>query len=224
MADNTERKEIRTLKVSELRADKSGDSDAPKLKGYAATFDDETEIFDFWYGEYNEVIRKGAFERAIEEKQDVRALLNHDANYVFGRTTSGTLNLKEDDHGLAVEIDPPDAQWAEDIMVSVERGDIDQMSFGFYIKEEVIHKNDEGEITLREVLDVDLFDVSVVTYPAYPTTEVGLRSLTKDFYQPPTVRDDDPATEHPPVEEDAVTADHPAEALLHLIDIERLRD
>jgi hypothetical protein len=215
------RKEIR---FGQLRAESRGDSDKVMLRGYAAVFDEETEIFDFFYGEYNEVIRKGAFKRAISEKQDVRALKNHDENYVLGRTESGTLGLKEDDKGLAVEIDPPDAVWADDLLASVERGDIDQMSFGFIVKEEITHKNDDGEITLREIIDVDLFDVSVVTYPAYPQTEIGLRSITRAFYQPPKSEEIEPSGEHQPTEDDEVTTSHQAAALLRRIEIERLRD
>lgn len=224
MSNKDARKEIRTLNICELRADKPEDGGPAKLRGYASVFDEETDIFDFFYGEYKEVIRKGAFSRAIKEKQDVRALLNHDENYVFGRTKSGTLTLEEDDHGLAVIIDPPDAQWARDVLASVDRGDIDQMSFGFILKEERVEKNEKGEIALREVLDLDLFDVSVVTYPAYPTTSVGLRSVTKSYYQPSKSEEIEPTVEHQPTEDTEVTSSHQAEALLRYVEIEKLRN
>jgi hypothetical protein len=83
--------------------------------------------------------------------------------------------MSEDDHGLKIEIDPPDAQWARDLMTSIERGDVDQMSFGFRTITDSWQLVDGEDI--RTLIEVKLFDVSPVTFPAYPDTEVGLRSL-----------------------------------------------
>jgi uncharacterized protein len=156
-------KEFRRLNV-ELRAD--GD-EKPKIVGHAAVFDTPAEIWGF-----EEIIRKGAFTEAIK-KDDVRALWNHDPNYVLGRTKSGTLKLEEDDIGLKIENDPPETQWAKDLMVSMQRGDVDQMSFGFIVDEEKWSKRD-GEPDLREILKARLFDVSPVTFPAYEETDVSV--------------------------------------------------
>ena len=156
-------KEFRKLNV-ELRAD--GD-EKPKIVGHAAVFDTPAEIWGF-----EEVIRKGAFTDAIK-KDDVRALWNHDPNFVLGRTKSGTLKLEEDDIGLKIENDPPETQWAKDLMVSMQRGDVDQMSFGFIVDEEKWSKRD-GEPDLREILKARLFDVSPVTFPAYEETDVSV--------------------------------------------------
>ena len=158
----------------ELRA---GDDDGTlTIVGYAAKFDRESQDL----GGFVEVIRSGAFRRAVQE-DDVRALLNHDPNFVLGRTKSRTLRLSEDATGLRIEIDVPDAQWARDLYRSIERGDIDQMSFAFsVVKDAWTRREDETPDTLRELLEVRLHDVSPVTYPAYEDTEVGVRSVIEN--------------------------------------------
>lgn len=148
------------------------DADKPKIVGHAAVFNTETPIGSW----FREKVAPGAFARAIKE-DDVRALFNHDPNFVLGRNKAGTLRLAEDDVGLAVEIDPPDTQVARDLMTSMERGDISQMSFGFYVRKQEWLEDDKGNV-LRTLVEVELFDVSPVTYPAYPTTDVAVRSLT----------------------------------------------
>jgi HK97 family phage prohead protease len=114
----------------------------------------------------------------------VRALINHDENMVLGRTKAGTVKLKQDDKGLRVQITPPDTQSARDLQVSMERGDISQMSFGFRIAREGFEWDDSepGKLPLRVIKKFrSLFDVSVVTFPAYDATEASLRSVTADF-------------------------------------------
>ena len=161
------------MPVCELRAD----TDARTITGYAAVFDQETRIGSM----FREVIRPGAFTRAIEERQDVRALWNHDANFILGRTVADTLTLTEDDHGLRITIDPPDTQTGRDMVESISRGDVTEMSFAFVAREEKWVEDPE-QLALRELIDVDLYDVSPVTYPAYSGTSVGLRSA-EDIYQ-----------------------------------------
>lgn len=155
----------------EVRAEAVPDGDGRRLVGYAALFNTPADIA----GMFREQIAPGAFTQAIQ-RDDVRALVNHDANMVLGRNKAGTLRLSEDDKGLRVEVDMPDTQMARDLGVSMERGDINQMSFGFIVKREEF--TDE-EPPLRTIREAELFDVSVVTYPAYEETEVGLRSLRK---------------------------------------------
>lgn len=153
------------------------DGEKPRIVGYAAVFDTPSEPL----GGFREIIRRGAFSRAIREG-DVRALWNHDPRYVLGRTKSGTLFLREDIHGLRVEIDPPDTQWARDFMESIRRGDVDQMSFAFRALQDRWLTDDSGAV--RELLEVDLYDVSPVTFPAYPTTAVAVRSEPVDLLRP----------------------------------------
>lgn len=146
------------------------DKEAVRIVGHAAVFNREIEI-GRWF---REKVAPGAFKRAIAE-DDVRALFNHDANLILGRNKAGTLTMKEDDTGLHTVTLPPDTTYARDLMVSMERGDITQMSFGFRVRKE--EWDDTGEMPMRTLVEVELFDVSPVTFPAYPTTDVGVRSL-----------------------------------------------
>lgn len=143
-----------------------------RLVGHAALFNCLSENL----GGFRERILAGAFKEAIRAS-DVRALFNHDANLVLGRTKSGTLRVSEDGRGLAIEIDPPKTSYANDLMESIERGDIDQMSFAFTVKQDRWFTDPSGQ-QIREIIEVDrLFDVSPVTYPAYAETSVSARTL-----------------------------------------------
>lgn len=157
---------------------RTGDGEPPRLSGYAAVFGDVTEIA----GLFTERIAPGAFADAVK-RDDVRALFNHDANYVLGRTTAGTLRLIEDERGLRYEADPPDTQWARDLMVSVQRGDVSQSSFAFEVTDEEWDYTNRA-MPLRTIKQVRLYDVSPVTYPAYASTSVSARSVEQAKAQP----------------------------------------
>jgi len=145
------------------------DASPPKIRGHAAVFDRLSEDL----GGFRERIRPGAFTKTLQEA-DVRALFNHDPMHVLGRTKSGTLTLREDGEGLAFEVEPPDAEWARALAVSIERGDVDQASFAFRTVKDRFTEEAGG--TVRELLEVQLYDVSPVTYPAYTQTSVEVRS------------------------------------------------
>ncbi len=167
---------------SGLRVERRAD-ESPKIVGHAAVFDQWTTLYRGRYWTLREIVRPGAFRNALLERQDVRALFNHDANCVLGRSASGTCRLAEDATGLAVEIDPPDTQVARDLLVSLARGDISGMSFAFRVRpngdKTTTVAQDDMETDDRELLDLDLFDVSIVTVPAYPQTDVAIRSLAE---------------------------------------------
>lgn len=165
--DEIERR-INTVGALEFRAGE-GDDAVPTLVGYAALFGELSEDL----GGFREQIASGAFAKSIGG--DVRALFNHDANLVLGRTKSKTLSLSEDQRGLRIEITPPNTSIANDLMESVRRGDVDQMSFGFRTVKDSWDEVD-GEI-IRTLVDVRLFDVSPVTFPAYAKTDVAVRSM-----------------------------------------------
>jgi uncharacterized protein len=135
-----------------------------KLAGYAAVFGALSEDL----GGFTETIRPGAFRRSLATKPDVLALFDHDARLVLGRTTSGTLQLKEDAKGLVFEI-------GKDLLVSVGRGDIRGASFSFRVVEDRWTQGNSGMV--RELLDVDLLDVTITAHPAYPDTEVARRAI-----------------------------------------------
>lgn len=153
----------------ELRAEDSDDGFV--LRGHAAVFDSLSGDL----GGFRERIQKGAFRRSIQDGADVRALLEHDPARILGRNKAGTLTLREDDIGLSVEIHPPDTTAGRDVIESVKRGDLTQMSFGFRTVTDEWAIEDSEQI--RTLIDVDLFDVSVVAYPAYPDTDVAKRSM-----------------------------------------------
>ena len=164
------KKEIRMLPIQELRVDDSLDG---KIVGHASVFDSWSEtlggIFPF-----KEIVRKGTFTETIRV-DDIRASFNHDPNYVLGRNIAGTLELEEDEIGLRVVITPPDTSWANDLIKNIRRGDISQMSIGFIVIDDSWGTQDG--IDIREIKKVQLFDVSIVTYPAYTQTDVGVRAM-----------------------------------------------
>lgn len=164
----------------EIRTD-----DEKKIRGYAAVFDKLS--VPLWG--FREKIARGAFAKSLND-DDVRALWNHDPNYVLGRNRSGSLKLEEDDKGLMIEITPPDTQWARDLVVSIERGDVNQMSFGFETIQDDWDQGDPKDV-IRTLREVKLYDVSPVTFPAYPQTTVGVRTLQEVFEE--NVKKDDPA-------------------------------
>jgi hypothetical protein len=144
------------------------------LVGYAAVFDELSVPLPGWRGVFQEKLQRGAFRRVLNG--DTRALWNHDPNYVLGRTTSGTLRLFEDERGLRVEITPPENVLAQAFLESIERGDVTQMSFAFAVGPDGQEWERGGEMDIRTITEVmELSDVSPVTYPAYPQTEVALR-------------------------------------------------
>lgn len=162
-------REERIYNLAQLRADPGPDG-RERIRGYAAIFNSWSEDL----GGFRERIRPGAFAKTLQEA-DIRALWNHDSGVVLGRNKSGTLELVEDEIGLRVVITPPDTQNARDVMELIRRGDVDSMSFGFRtIRDEWNTKANPPE---RELIEVALFDVSPVTYPAYPATTVNIREL-----------------------------------------------
>lgn len=166
------KKEVRNYPVTELRVQRDAGR-PPQIVGYAAVFNSWSEDL----GGFREKIAPGAFRATLANGADVRALYNHDPNFVLGRTKSATLELSEDKKGLRIVNTPPDTQWARDLQVSIDRGDVDQMSFGFVTRSDQWDEDkDSGKVT-RTLLEVDLVDVSPVTFPAYPDTEVAVRSM-----------------------------------------------
>lgn len=138
------------------------------VEGYFALYESETEL---WEGSY-EIISKGAFDSTLNK--DVRALWNHNTQYVLGRSKNGSLSLKADDKGLFGTIKLPNTQYANDLYELVSRGDIDQASFGFNIIDEELEELASGGYRWR-IKDIDLHEISVVTFPAYENTTVQAR-------------------------------------------------
>lgn len=162
--------ERRILGVDDIRVARVGD--VTKLVGHAAVFDKLSVDL----GGFRERIKRGAFKESLAD-EDVLAFFNHDSSMVLGRVSAGTLTVREDKVGLLMEVEPPDVTWANDMLRSIERGDIRQMSFGF----DTIDDNwgHEDEELIRTLLKVRLREVSIVAMPAYPDTDVAIRSMTE---------------------------------------------
>jgi HK97 family phage prohead protease len=176
--------------------------EVPILRGHAAVFGEWTTLYESRSWVWREVVRPGAFAAAIAERQDVRGLFNHDPNFVLGRTSSNTLQIREDARGLLSEYEVLDSQTIRDLVITpVQRQDITGQSFAFLPRNdgtEVITRKEDGSVVYetpgervtyrkderdriveeRELLSVDLFDVSVVTYPAYTGSDVSARNAT----------------------------------------------
>lgn len=168
----------------EVRA--AAENEKPRIRGYAAKFNVESENLGSESYQFREIIEPGAFSDVLND--DVRALLNHDPNFILARSKAGegTLRIGQDDVGLWYEFEAPDTQAGRDLMESIRRGDIDQSSFSFTVQRDgqKWEEKQEGEgptFIKRTIMKVArLFDVSPVTYPAYPDATVALRSL-QDF-------------------------------------------
>ena len=176
--------EKRSFPVEEFRVIDDG-GDPPKIVGYAAVFDKLSELM---WG-IQEKIAPGAFKNALK-KSDARALFNHDPNIVLGRKSAKTLTLKEDDKGLYMKVSPPDTAYVRDVVLTpIKRGDIKEQSFAFSVKKDRWEEDHDKKLVTRTILEIaELYDVSPVTYPAYPDTTVAVRSMEewrKAQNQPP---------------------------------------
>jgi uncharacterized protein len=172
------KRETRVFDLSaELRA--AGDGQPRHFRGHAAVYDRlSVELWGFY-----ERIAPGTFQPALDGEDDVRFVINHDPSLLLARSKrgEGTLELFDDEVGFGAEADLPETSFARDLAVSMDRGDIDQMSFRFRTVDddwaEETRKTDDGEVTIlvRTLKKVRTEDVSVVTYPAYPDADASLR-------------------------------------------------
>ena len=171
--DKNIEKRVFEIRMDDVKSDDDNPIETRLVSGYAAVFDKYSEDL----GGFKERIERGAFAEAIKTS-DVRALFNHDANYILARNTSGTLRLMEDENGLQYEFDMPNTQFGNDLMEMIKRGDVNQSSFGFTVEDD--SWNEENGVVIRTIKKVKrLYDVSPVTYPAYPDASVAVRSLNE---------------------------------------------
>jgi uncharacterized protein len=166
-------RELRTFIAQELRA--SGSDKQPKIEGYAATFGNMTNID----GQFNEVIQRGAFKRSLAGGDDIVCLIDHNPSLILGRRSAGTLSLEEDSKGLRFSAELPDTSVARDAYVNLKAGNLKECSFGFIVDSpdsENWSLMPDGT-PLRTLVSVRLFDVSVVTFPAYDKTSAAARNI-----------------------------------------------
>ena len=142
------------------------------VEGQAALFNSLSEDLGGFY----EQIAPGAFDGVLQD--DIRALMNHDPNLILGRTKSGTLNVDVDDKAFNYRYSDPDTTYSNDLRKSMKRGDITQSSFAFSIADGGDKWEKVGDRLIRTITKfARIFDVSPVTYPAYPDTTVATRSM-----------------------------------------------
>ena len=153
----------------------SEDNNNRIIEGYFAVFEEETELFKGFF----EKISKGAFKNTLE-KDNIRCLFNHNTDIVLGTTDNNTLILKEDDKGLygKVIINDKDTE-AINIYERVKRGDITGCSFGFFLLDFEEETDDKGRHT--KILEAQLLEVSICTYPAYESTNISARNKQYDY-------------------------------------------
>ena len=161
--------EIRQLNTEDMEFRSEGDG--MTFRGYAAKFNSPSEPLPFI-----ETIMPGAFTRTLKSRNEIKAFVNHDTNMVIGSTRSGTLRLTQDNVGLLAEIDLPQTTYGRDLAVSVARGDVSGMSYGFYVPKGSDSWN--ADFTQRTVSEIALSEVSPVTgFPAYRQTTAAVRAL-----------------------------------------------
>ena len=161
--------QVRSIGKLQTRAD-NNETDEMKIEGYFVVFNSETKLFENYYEEISDKAFKDI------DLTDIRALADHDTAKVLGRTKSQTLSLTVDDKGLygEITINKNDSE-AVNLYERVKRGDIDQCSFGFNILDETMDTRADGS-TKWTITEIELFEVSVVTFPAYADTAVEARS------------------------------------------------
>jgi len=170
MTDNLERRAF-----VDCRAEPS--DNGRKIRGYAIRFNSLSQDL----GGFKEYIAPEAVDRTLSEGLDVRALVDHDSGKVIGRTRAGTLILRKDSKGLAIQIEPDEEiSYAKDIMRAVARGDVSGMSFGFRTLGD--EWNYEGDEPIRTVTDMRISEVSIVTFPAYQQTDVAVAQRSLQAY------------------------------------------
>jgi len=164
-----------TPKSTPIRIEERADG-GKTIIGYGAVFyradDVGTEYMPV--PDFSERIARSAFDSALQRPDDVRALYNHDPNFLLGRTSARTMRLSHDGTGLRYEIDIPDTQVGRDVAESIRRGDLSGSSFSFIVDRQ--SWIEDGANLIREIQDVTLYDVGPVTFPAYEATTTDLRA------------------------------------------------
>lgn len=181
----------------EVRGKGGDDGGLPsEIVAMPIVFDQETVIG----GQFREVIRPGALSKTLSEGDHV-ALWNHDTGKPLGRVSAKTLELAEEKQGVRATVRPSaDTTYGKDALVSVGRGDVKGGSFGFQVIKEHVVRGSDGDLDLREILELRLFEVSLVTFPAYETTTAEARAIAAEWRSEEEVIDGDGATTEEPVQ------------------------
>ena len=155
----------------EIRSNGTLSATGKTLTGYAAVFNSEAVL-----GDFSEVIRQGAFAKSLATGSNIRALYQHQGDALLGTTRGGTLQLREDAKGLAFELALPDTTHGKDLAILVGRGDVAGCSFGFRVAPGGDRWEQRGGRLVRELIDVELVEITLTSDPAYLDTTVAMRS------------------------------------------------
>jgi HK97 family phage prohead protease len=171
-----DKKEIRYLPVEQIEIRSgTGDGEMMSVGGYVVKFNQRSGLI---WGEFYERVAQGAFAKSLRDNT-IKALWNHNSDLVLVSTKNGTLQLEEDEIGLRFSLDLPDTSWGRDAFASIQRGDVDGVSFGFCVRSDSWAYLPDEDVYERTLLDVNLFEVSPTPFPAYPDSEVAQRSLSE---------------------------------------------
>ena len=154
----------------EIRATGTLTGKGKTLTGYAAVFDSPTNI-----GDFSEVVKRGAFAKSLAAGSNIRALYHHQGDALLGTTKGGTLQLREDTHGLAFTLALPETTHGKDLAILVERGDVSGCSFGFRVAPGGDRWEQRNGRMVRELMTVDLVEVTLTADPADQDTSVAMR-------------------------------------------------
>ena len=171
----TNKREVRSFGARELRVGVA-DNGSKTVEGYAVVYN----ALSVDLGGYVETIAPGALTRTLKDNPDVLCLRDHDPSLLMGRTTASTLVLTEDQTGLYFRVNLPKTSAANDLAESIDREDINTCSFGFVCVNDTWTQDAQGNV-IRTLLDVDLFEVSVVSFAAYSATSASLRSAPREI-------------------------------------------
>lgn len=166
--DKTEIRDLMTNKI-EIREDDNGNR---TLSGYAVKWEKKSQVLGMFF-KFREQVQRGAFLESLNN-DDQRFLWSHDTSKVLGRKKNNTLRLREDDVGLQFELDLPNTSLGNDTYESIQRGDVDGVSFGFNVLDDEVDEPDD-DMPLRTIRKAKLMEVSAVAFPAYPDSEVSAR-------------------------------------------------
>ncbi len=164
---------IRSFDLEEIEV-REDDGKPPKLVGHAAVFNKLSVDL----GGFREQIQPGAFAKTLKDSSDIPALWNHNSDKPLARTGNGSLVLSEDSRGLRIEMTPTEASWGKDAVIAIREKTVSEMSFAFRaVVDEMENFSDTKKLDIRTLKEVRLLDVSPVTRPAYPQTDISARSL-----------------------------------------------
>ncbi|MEZ2325784.1 HK97 family phage prohead protease [Bacillus tropicus] len=173
-----EKKEIRALPMTIEVREVNEDEGKRTISGSIKYNNESAEMRDWWGDTFVEEIAEGAFDESLKVR-DVVGLWSHDTSQVLGNTKSKTLRIENDKKELRFELDIPNTTVGNDAWELIKRGDVDGVSFGMKVTKDKwsSEERENGKVYKRSILNAELYEISPVAFPAYPTNEVSVRSL-----------------------------------------------